>query len=743
MPIFLYFCSDTTVFFYQRHCWLTKTKTIQASMKKLLFTLLAAATSVCASAQFDYAPAFPGAEGFGRYTSGGRGGAVYHVTSLADDGSEGTLRWACQKSGKRTIVFDVSGTIYLTSALQLKNGDVSILGQTAPGDGICVADYPFTINSSNVIIRFIRFRLGNRQVAYHEGDGLGGMDQSNIVVDHCSVSWSIDECLSVYGSKNISVQWNIVDQSLVNSGHSKGSHGYGGNWGGSGASYHHNLMAHHTSRTPRLGPRPGTQTDERMDMRNNVIYNWGGNGCYGGEGMNVNIVNNYYKPGPGTKTRSTTIQQRIAAPGIRTSEYTHHNTNTPNQWDVMWHVWGKYYVDGNVNPNYASVTNNNWTYGIYNQIDAGSCDGTYSATTRDTIKILAPIAFGHVTTQAAETAYEKVVAYAGASYKRDAHDAYIANDVLTGTASHCAPGTVTGFIDNQDQAGGWPELKSDVAPTDTDGDGMPDEWETQHGLNPNDATDRNKYNLDSHHYYTNLEVYCNSLVEDMVKAQNAGALTDVEGAFEEYYPDYQNGEVEAAATLYAHPGEKGNTITWEDGAKLTITGSSSKTLDPAGVISYENNTSKSIKLSNGAQNTFTCPEGKVATEVTFISYVNADPISKPCYWGEIAGTKYDAASSTLMQSARDAENPDINTFTLPNLSSFTFTNSGTQVCFLMKVMMIDATDAKGVQAVSEASAPMDVYSLSGKLLVKGATKAQIAALPKGIYVAGGKKLTVK
>lgn len=715
-------------------------------MKKLLFTLLATVTSLCATAQFEHAPAFPGAEGFGRYTTGGRGGAVYHVTSLADDGSPGTFRWACNQGGKRTIVFDVSGTIYLTGDLSLRNGDVSILGQTAPGDGICIADYPFTIHADNVIIRFVRFRLGNRQVANHEGDGLGGMDRSNIIVDHCSVSWSIDECLSVYGSHDISVQWNIVDQSLVNSGHSKGAHGYGGNWGGSGASYHHNLMAHHTSRTPRLGPRQSTQTDERMDMRNNVIYNWGGNGCYGGEGMNVNIVNNYYKPGPGTMARNTTIQRRIAAPGIRTTEYTNHNSATPNGWDVMWHVWGKYYVKGNVNPKYTDVTNDNWTYGVYNQIDNSGNDNTYTQETKDTMRITAPIAFGYITTQTAQTAYEKVVAYAGASYKRDSHDAYIANDVLTGTASHCAPGTTTGFIDNQTQAGGWPELESLEAPKDTDGDGMPDEWETEHGLNPNDPADRNKYSLDSHRYYTNLEVYCNSLVEDLVKAQNADADPTAEGAFEEYYPDYQSGEMEASEVIYAHPdGNKANSVSWEDGARLTITGNASKTLDPATALTYDGltNYGKSVKLSNGAQNTFYCPAGKVALGVTFISYVNADPLTKPSYWREVAGVEYTEGESVIMQSAKDASNPDVISFELPGLSEFTFTNTGQQPCVMLKVRMVDATDVKGVTAVTTACGDNSVYSVGGTLLIPDATPAQISALPAGIYIINKRAVVVR
>lgn len=276
-------------------------------------------------------PACPGAEGFGRYTTGGRGGAVYHVTTLEDNDEPGSFRYACGRKGARTIVFDVSGTIFLKSHLRVTNGDLTIAGQSAPGDGVCIADFPFLIQADNVIVRFMRFRLGDRQAAYHEGDGLGGSGHSNVMVDHCSVSWSIDECISVYGMRDFTVQWCIASHSLHNSRHSKGAHGYGGNWGGSGASYHHNLIANHTSRTPRLGPSPHTQTDERMDLRNNVIYNHGSNGCYGGEGMRVNIVNNYYKPG---KTVNI-MPERIAGPGIRTVEYCLDKVRTANNYNKV------------------------------------------------------------------------------------------------------------------------------------------------------------------------------------------------------------------------------------------------------------------------------------------------------------------------------------------------------------------------------------------------------------------------
>ena len=499
---------------------------------KIVTTALLLTVQLTATAQTEKTPAFPGAEGFGRYVTGGRGGKVYHVTNLNDSGI-GSLRWANSQPGPRTIVFDVSGTIYLKSALKFAP-NTTVAGQTAPGDGICLVDYPVTIGS-NVIVRYMRFRLGNRHVDKHEGDGLGSLDENNIIVDHCSVSWSIDECLSVYGGRNLTVQWCLVSQSLVNSGHTKGSHGYGGNWGGSGASFHHNLIAHHTSRTPRLGPRQSTQTDERMDMRCNVIYNFGGNGCYGGEGMNVNIVNNYYKPGPGSPTG--TKGMRIAGIGIRTTDYCTNSDGTWNGWYPMWHVWGKYFVEGNVNTQYSQVTRDNWTYGMYNQITNGSgVDYTYTQLTKDTMRITEPIPFVCVTTHAAEQAYERVLSYAGASLHRDQLDNIIISDTRNGQATYTGTGLGKGFINSQnDVAAGiggdespWPALNTQEAPADSDGDGMPDAWETGQGLNPADANDGN---MRDEKGYTMLENYLSQLVADITEAQNQGG--SVEGYTEE------------------------------------------------------------------------------------------------------------------------------------------------------------------------------------------------------------------
>lgn len=589
-------------------------------ISKLFFVFSLLLTCLTATAQDKYF-AFPGAEGFGRYATGGRGGVVRHVTNLNDSGT-GSLRAALNGTAKKIIVFDVSGTIHLTSQLNIPS-NTTIAGQSAPGDGICIADCPCIIKGNNIIVRYMRFRLGNKNVnldlagdgRYDGWDGFGALDCNNIIIDHCSVSWSIDECLSMSGCKDITVQWCLVGQSMVK-GHSKLSHGYGGNWGGAGSTYHHNLLAHHNSRAPRLGPRPTTQLDERMDMRNNVIYNWGnGEGCYGGEAMKVNIVNNYYKPGPATISRYAGKDKikRIAAVGIRTTEYV---TNNPAYKDA-WHIWGKYYVTGNMNTYSSDVFTDNWTYGMYNQIDASGNDGTYTSVTKDTIKIDEPIPYIAVTTHSAEKAYEKVLQYAGASLKRDAFDLQMVNDTRDGKATSTGSGNDQGIINTQDDntalistyGSAWPTLNSTAAPTDTDQDGIPDAWEDAHGLNKSDATDGAKYAEGTG--YTNVEVYLNSLVEDITNAQNEGGIMLGETLPGESVPVAYT----IANSTYQSEGSTNDVWNFADGVSITGAGAAyagSEDYNVSGIGTIVNNVTYTIHF----------PEGISIGSITITGYCN-------------------------------------------------------------------------------------------------------------------------
>ncbi len=475
----------------------------------LLFGLPTLAGNLPAS---DRLPAFPGAEGFGRYTAGGRGGRVYHVTTLVDGKQPGTLRYAVSQKGARTVVFDVAGTIFLNSPLRIVNDSITIAGQTAPGQGVCIARHPVNVAADNVILRYLRFRVGNESGG--EPDGLGGCDHRNIIVDHCTVSWSVDETCSIYGNTDATVQWCLISESLRTAGHKKGRHGYGAIVGGRRMSFHHNLLAHHESRVPRLGPRAGTQADELVDMRCNVFYNWAGNGCYGGEGMRVNIVNNYYKPGPATP-QGKAIARRIFAPGIRTTRYCRDENGRPNSWAPMEHVWGKFYVAGNVVEGDPATTADNWTRGVYEQVRPSANDGIWNDAVRDSIRLRSPLPCGVVTTHKAQDAFRLVLAGAGCSKQRDAIDSRIVEEVRTGTAVYV--GSITpdaaerrGLIDLPSDVGGYPFLaataKEVSALHDSDGDGIPDAWEQAHGLDPYDASDGNATTL-GRAGYTNLEIY--------------------------------------------------------------------------------------------------------------------------------------------------------------------------------------------------------------------------------------------
>jgi len=420
--------------------------------------------------------AFPGAEGYGRYTTGGRGGKILFVDNLSDDGKQGSLRWAINQTGARTIVFRVSGTIELVSPLIVFSGNLTIAGQSAPGDGICIAKnyLNFQDNLQNVIIRYVRFRNAHGSSEY---DAAWGRNCKNIIFDHCSFSWGNDEVASFYDNTDFTMQWCMITESFYHSTHPKGDHGYGGIWGGMGASFHHNLIAHHTSRNPRFcGARYHTATRdlEIVDFRNNVIYNWGFNSVYGGEYGQQNMVNNYYKSGLATQTDKKNRIVEI--------------TDADSKW----------YIDGNYVEDYPSITSDNWAGGVQ------------GASSSPSVKAATPFPFGEIVTETAEAAYAKVLELAGASLVRDVIDTRIVNEVSSGTATYGGIyGDQLGIIDSESDVGGFPELKTYNQMADYDDDGMPDEWEIQHGLDPKNSQDHSGFDLSTS--YTNIEVYLNGL----------------------------------------------------------------------------------------------------------------------------------------------------------------------------------------------------------------------------------------
>lgn len=442
--------------------------------------------------------AFPTADGYGKYTTGGRGGKVYYVTNLNDSG-EGSLRNAVSSSETEplTVLFNVSGTIKLESTLKINHSNLTIAGQSAPGDGICVKGFSTDLKADNLIIRYIRFRPGDEYSLENSGinfenDGMFGRYRKNIIIDHCSFSWGIDETASFYNNENFTLQYCIIAESLYASFHEKGNHGYGGIWGGMGASFHHNLLADHTSRNPRFcGARyhMDSYETEIVEFSNNVIFNWGFNSAYGGEAGKHNMVNNYYKPGPAT---SSSVRYRLVNPSY-SSDY-----NQISKW----------YVSGNFIEGYSDIHAYN---GGFQPQSSDSVAGLWA-------RVASPIGALITGIQPASVAYENVLNNAGANLVRDAVDKRIVSQVRTGAvATGSTYGEGTGIIDSQTDVGGYPQLVSAAAPLDSDSDGMPDWWEQSHGLNdlmPDGNAD------DDGDGYTNLEEYLNCL-----SGENDGCVT--------------------------------------------------------------------------------------------------------------------------------------------------------------------------------------------------------------------------
>jgi hypothetical protein len=540
-------------------------------MKKTLLTLLAAIFAMVAPAQ-GQAPAFPGAEGHGRYVTGGRGGQVIHVTNLNDSGA-GSFRNAVSGSSKKIVVFDVAGVIALNSNVSI-GANTTILGQTAPAPGITLRYYTVNPNGNNIVIRFIRFRRGQEKDVNDGADASTARNFTGIMLDHCSFSWSIDEVASFYDNNNFTMQWCTIGESLNNAGHGKGAHGYGGIWGGKLASFHHNLICHVNNRSPRFnGARyewKGYTSNydyskyqwenevqaENVDFRNCVIYNCG-NGCYGGPGGGqVNIVNNYYKTGPAATTSRVT-QVTVGAKGNAEGH--------PKYWTMT----SRYFIDGNQMNNtvnfdgWSNISYDNGTYiidGEHWSPDPNHYNGenvTYKKNSAGTdcvrIRLEEQAPKGEVTTHTAAKAYDKVLQYSGASLNSDDVDLRYFTEAKNGTATYS--GSVTkkkGRIDLVSDVNGYTEENfgtgSREESFDTDKDGIPDTWETANGLNPNDATDAVTYTLDPAKYYMNIEVYANSLVQEIMVSEN----TDAEDAAKEYYPAYIKTDgtaVEAINTL--------------------------------------------------------------------------------------------------------------------------------------------------------------------------------------------------
>ena len=710
-------------------------------MKKLFSVFAALAFSAAVSAQ---APAFPGAEGHGRYTTGGRGGKIVHVTNLNDSGT-GSFRQAVSGSDKKIVVFDVGGVIALKSDVSI-GANTTILGQTAPAPGITLRYYTVNPNGNNIVMRYIRMRRGSEKDVNDGADASWTRNHTSIMIDHCSFSWSIDEVASFYDNNNFTMQWCTIGESLNNAGHGKGAHGYGGIWGGKLASFHHNLICHVNNRSPRFnGARyewtgytgnklyaqykwENTVQAENVDLRNCVIYNCG-NGCYGGPGGGkVNIVNNYYKTGPAAATSLITTVT-VGASGNAEGHPT------------LWNMTSRYFIDGNqvnnsTGTDWTKISYDNGTItidGDHYSLDPNHFNGEdeeyVTRNGKDYIRIRldeeAPK--GDVTTHTAAKAFDKVLAYAGASLTPDDVDLRYFNEAKNGTATYT--GSVTGKkgrIDLVSDVKGYTEANfgtgSRPAGFDSDKDGIPDEWERANGLNPNNATDASLYTLDTaKKWYTNLEVYANSLVQDIMLNENA----DAEETVEDYYPAYvdpatgktveainagqQDEPAEQTDVLFtiSQTTNTGNntSASWSFNDDITVGNTKSK--------GYSTGKDSGIKYSAGVQYTINLPKDVAISKMTIMGYDNYADVD--AYLGELNGVELNPTTYVFPQKDASGNTTtktyDI-TLTPAATGSITFTPQGKQV-----VWSIILSGTKGTTTIANIENILPVsteyYNLQG------------------------------
>lgn len=670
-------------------------------MKRILLLTIAALSAITMMAQ---TPAFPGAEGHGRYVTGGRGGTVIHVTNLNNSGT-GSFRAAVSGSSKKIIVFDVAGVIPLASDLTIGD-NTTILGQTAPYPGITLRYYTVQPGGNN-IIRFIRFRRGQEKDVNDGADASWQRHKTGIIFDHCSFSWSIDEVASFYDNNNFTMQWCTVAESLTNPGHSKGAHGYGGIWGGKLASFHHNMIAHVSNRGPRFNGARYAWTGytanydyakykwanyvqaENVDFRNCVMYNTQG-ACYGGPGGGqINIVNNYYKSGP-RGSHSNAITKVTVGSSDNSSGY-------PNAYNMT----SRYYISGNTTATQQGVEtkNTDWAGVSYDSGTVSKNGDRYSqdpnnlyaadvptlegnATRYVRIRMDEPAPEGCITTHTARQAYEKVLAYVGACHYQDNVDARYVNECETGTATY--KGSVTGkwgLIDLVADVEGYTELTFDKgsrsANYDTDKDGMPDEWEVKWGLDPQDPSDGKATTMDTLGMYSNLEMYANSLVEDIMM----GGCEDGEANYEEYWPalrnlkdvDPQDGEnvtITIAKSTYV---SSNPSTTWnftDNDYTVSVSNAKSK--------SFSSGEQDGVKYSSGAQFTVTLPQDFTLKEVEFKGYDNY--ATADSYLSEVNGVPYGTTDYVFPKKTADGSYYMVSNIVKTTAKDkFTFTPAGNQI----------------------------------------------------------------